>query len=115
MASIEEIRLKDWSEYIKTVSDLDRDYEGRSRPPLFRGLAKYEWSMETTLERYETEKDLKQWSFLDYYQKIAFSKSAIETHTERRWYNFPDFSFLKNKMEKDVGLLDNMLNHYQDI
>jgi hypothetical protein len=110
MAAIEERKLKDWSEYLEIVIELERDYQSRSRPPLFRGLANSKWGLETSLERYETEKDFQKWSFLDYYRQISlYPKSAIETLTGRNWNDFPDYDLVKSKAAEDVGMLDLIL------
>jgi len=106
-----EKHLSGWSEYLEEVRCLARSYGDLHKPPLFRGLARSDWGLETTLDRSYPE--IK--SFLGYYRKVSASKGAIEMLTGRQWDNVPDYGKLCEMAETDLGRLARILTGQQEI
>ena len=104
--------VRSWSEYVEEIRGLAGSYGGRTRPPLFRGLAKSTWGLETTLERYCKDEGLPDDpSFLGYYRRASLSpKSAVETLTGKRWNRFLDSGEVERRIDaSSVGYLDRLL------
>lgn len=106
-----EKHLSGWPEYLEEASRLIRSYGKRRQPPLFRGLARSNWGLETTLDR--SYPDVR--SFLEYYRRVSASKGAVEMLTGRRWENVPDYGELKGLVEKDPDHLSTILTGQQEI
>lgn len=109
--------LSSWSEYLEEVRCLARACRDRRPPPLFRGLARSGWHLETTLERfYQDEHSDLDRSFLQYYRKAAACKSAVEMLTGRRWEHVPDYGELKEMVgEGDPDRLTSILTSQEEI
>lgn len=106
-----EKRLSGWNEYLEEVRSLARSYGGLHKPPLFRGLARSDWGLQTTLDRsYPTVK-----SFFEYYRKVSASKGAVEMLTARRWDNIPDYGKLRDLVGTDPDRLTTILKGHQEI
>jgi hypothetical protein len=103
--------LSGWSEYLQEVRRLASSYGDRTPPPLFRGLAKSDRRLETTLDRFHPDDR----SFLGYYRRAAACKSAVEMLTGRRWENVPDYGELRGMVENDLDRLSTILTSQQEI
>jgi hypothetical protein len=106
-----EKHLSAWSEYLHEAKCLVRTYGDRHQPPLFRGLARSDWALETTLDR--SYPDVQ--SFLEYYRRVSACKSAVEMLTGRRWENVPDYGELRAAAENDLDQLTTILTGQQEI
>ncbi|HZU27395.1 MAG TPA: hypothetical protein VFA04_17845, partial [Bryobacteraceae bacterium] len=80
-------------------------------PPLFRGLARSDWRLETTLERFYP--DVKR--FFTYYRKVSACKGAAEMLTGRRWDNVPDYGQLQEMAATDLDRLTTILTGQTEI
>jgi hypothetical protein len=110
-AKVIEKHLSRWPEHLEEVRCLARSYGDRTQPPVFRGLARSDWRLETTLDRlYPDER-----SFLAYYRKAAACKRAVEMLTGRRWEHVPDYWELRQKAEDDLDRLTTILTGQQEI
>lgn len=85
------IELSTWEEFLSEHKKLQAILEQRRLEtgfhvdePLYRGQAKHEWLLETTLERFGRKK----MPLHDYYLAALKSKHAIETYTDKSW-NIP--------------------------
>ena len=93
-----EKHLSGWPEYLEEARCLIRSYGNRRQPPLFRGLARSNWGLETTLDR--SYPDVQ--SFLEYYRadlvldfagrevivrrrRLAGVDCAASCPSQRRW------------------------------
>jgi hypothetical protein len=83
----------------------------RSQPPLFRGLARSDWRLETTLDRSYPDYQ----GFLEYYRNAAACKGAVEMLTGRRWDNVPDYDELSRAVEEDLDRLTTILTGQHEI
>jgi hypothetical protein len=110
-AKVIEKHLSGWPEYLEEVRCLARSYGDRTQPPLFRGLARSDWRLETTLDRLCPDER----SFLEYYRKAVACKGAVEMLTGRRWDNVPDYGELREKAEEDLDRLTTILTGQQEI
>ncbi|MGA2593907.1 MAG: FRG domain-containing protein [Bryobacteraceae bacterium] len=106
-----EKRLSGWSEYLEEARCLVRSYGDLHKPPLFRGHARSDWRLETSLER--DYPDVR--SFLAYYCKVSASKGAVEMLTGRRWDNVPDYGELREMAGTDLDRLTTILTGQQEI
>ena len=100
-----EKRLSGWSEYLEEVGCLVRSYGHLHKPPLFRGLARSDWRLETSLDRFYP--DVR--GFLAYYRKVDESRGAGEMLTGKRWDDVPDYGKLCEMARADVDRLTTIL------
>jgi hypothetical protein len=108
-----EKQLNGWSEYLEEVRCLVRSYGHQHKPPLFRGLARSDWRLETSLDR--SYPDVQSLSFLAYYRKVSASKGAVEMLTGRRWDNVPDYGKLQEMAGTDLDQLTTILTGQPEI
>jgi hypothetical protein len=106
-----EKHLSGRSEYLEEVRCLVRSYGDLHKPPLFRGLARSDWCLKTSLER--SYSDVR--SFLAYYRKVSASKGAVEILTGMRWDNVPDYGELREMAGTDLDRLTTILTRQQEI
>ena len=87
------MNLQSWDEFedevekLKRILDDEEEWGHNQFNFIFRGQADSSWRLDTTLERYTTEKQ----SLISYYILINNIKSKIETFTNKDW-TIPDFS-----------------------
>jgi FRG domain len=90
------ILLQSWDEFPSRLDEFNqikqRKEAENKRPlkqPLFRGLGDSRWELKTTLER-SSEADPNE-TLLSYYRKAARTKPAVESLTNRRWSEIPEW------------------------
>lgn len=114
------IEVSTWAEFEDKVHWLDSlvKHDGRIDQrldaPLFRGQGNHHcrWKLETTLERLSAElKDPAALGLLAYYRKTTVCKPALESLTDRRWPEVPEYDRFKKELGKNpYGWLDMFLN-----
>jgi len=104
----ERVPIASWGQFEAKIQELNRyrDEANRKegpqfREPWYRGMANYEWGMQTTLERsHPSESSTEYTSVKRYYEKALAAKPAVETFTNRRWDRIPDVNAFESALNE---------------
>jgi hypothetical protein len=113
-----EVSVASWDEYEVEIQKLNRYREEANRnegpkfrEPWYRGMANFNWGMQTTLERsHPSESSTEYTSVKRYYEKALAAKAVVETFTNRRWDRIPEVNEFERALDKHwSGLLRDFL------
>ena len=111
-----DITLRSWNEFRDAILDFQHRLEAqqtqssrRMEQPLFRGLGNSNWGLATTLERSLDSGGVN--TLLSYYRRVSRCKPAVDSLTDRRFENIPDYPrFEKLLADETSTWLDQVLS-----